>query len=134
MSESGANDTVPGAEGPVDLSTIRRGVVTGASFMVLLRLCFRLVGIVSTLVLVRLLSPSDFGLFGLVTGASGVLDTLSQLSLQLALLRMQKPTRAHFDTAWTLGLLRALFFALMLAASAHLLSNFINDQRLPPIV
>lgn len=102
--------------------------------MVMLRLSFRLVGIVSTLVLVRLLSPSDFGLFGLVTGASAVLDTLSQLSLQLALLRMQKPSRAHFDTAWTLGLLRALFFALMLAASAHLLSNFVNDQRLPPIV
>ena len=95
----------------IELSTIRRGVVTGASFMVLLRLSFRLVGIVSTLVLVRLLSPSDFGLFGLVTGASAVLDTLSQLSLQLALLRMPAPTKAHFDTAWTLGILRAFLFA-----------------------
>jgi lipopolysaccharide exporter len=119
---------------PIDLSTIRRGVVTGASFMVLLRLSFRLLGIVSTLVLVRLLSPSDFGLFGLVTGASAVLDTLSQLSLQLALLRMPAPTKAHFDTAWTLGLLRALVFALMLAASAPILSNFIHDARLVSVV
>ncbi len=102
--------------------------------MVLLRLCFRLIGIVSTLVLVRLLSPSDFGLFGLVTGASAVLDTLSQLSLQLALLRMPAPTKAHFDTAWTLGVLRALLFALMLAASAPVLANFVHDARLPPIV
>ena len=118
----------------IELSTIRRGVVTGASFMVLLRLSFRLVGIVSTLVLVRLLSPSDFGLFGLVTGASAVLDTLSQLSLQLALLRMPAPTKAHFDTAWTLGILRAFLFAAMLAISAPFLSNFVHDGRLPPIV
>jgi lipopolysaccharide exporter len=118
----------------VDLSTIRRGVVTGASFMVLLRLSFRLIGIVSTLVLVRLLSPSDFGLFGLVTGASAVLDTLSQLSLQLALLRMPAPSKAHFDTAWTLGILRALLFALILTASARALANFVHDGRLVPIV
>ncbi|HET7085358.1 MAG TPA: oligosaccharide flippase family protein [Rhizomicrobium sp.] len=119
---------------PVDLSVIRRGVVTGASFMVLLRLCFRLVGIVSTLVLVRLLSPSDFGLFGLVTGASTILDTLSQLGLQYALLRMPAPTKAHLDTAWTLGILRAALFALMLSASAPVLANFVHDQRLVEIV
>lgn len=101
--------------------------------MVLLRLSFRLVGIVSTLILVRLLSPSDFGLFGLVTGASAVLDTLSQLSLQIALLRMRAPSRAHFDTAWTLGILRALLFALMLAACASLLSDFVSDRRLQAI-
>jgi O-antigen/teichoic acid export membrane protein len=101
--------------------------------MVLLRLSFRLVGIVSTLVLVRLLSPSDFGLFGLVTGASAVLDTLSQLSLQVALLRMKAPTRAQYDTAWTLGLLRTLLFGLMLAACASLLSDFVYDKRLQAI-
>jgi lipopolysaccharide exporter len=117
-----------------ELSSITRGVITGASFMVLLRLSFRLIGIVSTLVLVRLLSPSDFGLFGLVTGASAVLDTLSQLSLQLALLRMPAPSRSHFDTAWTLGILRALVFSLMLAASAPLLSNFVHDGRLQSVV
>jgi lipopolysaccharide exporter len=124
----------PSVSDPIDLSTIRRGVITGASFMVLLRLSFRLVGIVSTLVLVRLLSPSDFGLFGLVTGFSAVLDTLSQLSLQYALLRMPAPTKAHFDTAWTLGILRALVFALMLAASAPFMASFVHDGRLPPIV
>ena len=97
MIDPGENDMVgEQAIAPTaDISTIRRGVITGASFMVLLRLSFRLVGIVSTLFLVRLLSPSDFGLFGMVTGASAVLDTLSQLSLQLALLRMPAPTKAN---------------------------------------
>jgi len=129
--EQPAND--PPVQDAVDLSAIRRGVITGASFMVLLRLSFRLVGIVSTLVLVRVLSPSDFGLFGLVTGASAVLDTLSQLSLQIALLRMPAPSKAHFDTAWTLGILRALLFALMLAGCATFLSDFVHDARLQAI-
>ncbi len=123
----------PPVSDPVDLSVIRRGVITGASFMVLLRLCFRLIGIVSTLILVRLLSPDDFGLFGLVTGASAVLDTLSQLSLQIPLLRMAQPTRPHFDTAWTLGLIRSLLFGLMLTAGASVLADFVHDGRLRAI-
>jgi O-antigen/teichoic acid export membrane protein len=62
-----------------------------------------------------------------------VLDTLSQLSLQVALLRMPQPTRAHYDTAWTMGLMRALLFALMLSACASLLSDFVHDGRLRAI-
>src|ERR1700683_4394730 len=117
----------PGATGsPGDIApapedaihSVRRGVAAGAFFMVLLRFSFRLIGLVNTFILVRLLLPSDFGLVGLVTAAYSILDLLSQMSLQMVIIRMPAPTRDDYDTAWTLGLIRGLLIAVLLVSAA----------------
>lgn len=97
--------------------------------MVLLRMSFRLMGLVNTLVLVRLLLPADFGLVGLVTAAYGILDYLSYMSLQLAIIRMPSPTRADYDTAWTLGALRGAVIAALLVLAAPFLAGYIHEPR-----
>lgn len=112
------------------LHAVRRGVAAGAAFMVILRLSFRLIGFVNTLILVRILVPADFGLVGLVTAAYGILDYLSHMSLQLAIIRMPQPTRADYDTAWTLGVLRGAVIALLLALSAPFLAQYIHEPRM----
>src|SRR5690349_366141 len=71
--------------------SVGRQVAIGAAFMVLLRLVYRGIGFVSTLILVRLLEPADFGLVGLASVTYAVLDSLSELSLQMAVIRMKDP-------------------------------------------
>ncbi len=56
--------------------------------------------------MLRLLAPPDFGIVGLVMAALSILEVLSDLSFQAGLIRMSKPRRVHYDTAWTLGILR----------------------------
>ncbi len=109
--------------------SVRRRVAIGATFMILLRLSFRAIGLVNTYILVRLLLPSDFGLVGLATLAYSVFDTLSQLSFQLAIIRMESPKRVHYDTAWTMGVLRGAAIALLIVATAPLLADFIDEPR-----
>ncbi len=109
--------------------SVRRRVAVGATFMVLLRISFRLIGLLNTLILVRLLLPSDFGLVGLATLAYSVFDTLSGLSFELAIIRMEKPQRIHYDTAWSLGVIRGAVIAVLLVASSPLLADFIGDPR-----
>ena len=110
--------------------SVNRRVAAGALLMVLLRLGFRLIGIVSTLVLVRLLQPADFGLVAIATVTYSVLDTLSDLSFEAALIRMAKPERVHYDTAWTIGLARGVLVMTGLLASAPLVAHFMRDDRL----
>jgi O-antigen/teichoic acid export membrane protein len=105
-------------------------VAAGAIFMVLLRISFRLIGLVNTLILVRLLLPGDFGLVGLVTAAYSILDLLSQMSLQLAIIRMPAPTRSDYDTAWTLGVLRGGLIAGLLILAAPFLAAYIHEPRM----
>ena len=75
--------------------SVARRVASGAAFMVLLRLTFRTIGLISTLILVRVLAPSDFGLVAIAMVAYSVLDMLSELSFKVALIRMKSPQRVH---------------------------------------
>src|SRR6185437_9822304 len=115
------------------LPSVRRRVATGATLMVLLRLAFRAIGLVSTLILVRLLLPSDFGLVGLATIAYAVFDALSQLSFQLAIVRMATPSRIHYDTAWTMGAIRGFVIGAIVITSSPLVAEFIGEPKVIPL-
>src|SRR5579863_6168139 len=67
-------------------SLLRRTAV-GASWMVAWRALTRLLGLVSTLVLARVLVPADFGLLAMATSFAAAVEALSQLGLQDALVR-----------------------------------------------
>ena len=82
--------------------------------MVALRVAFRAISVVSQLILVRLLSPTDFGLVASASVIYGMLGMLSELSTSLALMQMPNPTRQDYDTAWTLGVLRGVVISVLL--------------------
>jgi len=109
--------------------SLGRQIAKGAVFMIALRGVFRLFGLVSALFLLRILAPSDFGVVGLVTAALAVLELLSELSFQAGIIRMKNPARRHYDTAWTLGLLRNAVLAAGLVAAAPLLAKFVDEPR-----
>jgi PST family polysaccharide transporter len=110
-----ASAAVAGAAAGAPVS-VRRRVAIGAALMVAMRFAFRGIGLVSTLILARLLTPEDFGLVGFETIAYSVLDQLSDLSSSVALIRMKNPERRHYDTAWTLGVFRGLLSGLLFRA------------------
>ena len=101
----------------------------GAAWMVLLRLSIRAVGLVSTVVLARLLVPADFGLVAMATALSGALAAMSEFGFAVALIQNQTADRRYYDTAWTLGLIRGLLVAGALAACADPLATMFADQR-----
>ena len=57
---------------------------------------------ISTLILARVLVPSDFGIVAMATTFSDIIDSLSQIGVQDALVRRADNNRDLFDTAFTL--------------------------------
>lgn len=98
--------------------------------MIVLRLCDRLLGLVSTLVLARLLVPSDFGLIAMAMSFIALIELASAFSFEIALIQRADPARAHYDTAWTLNLGFALFCALTTAALSPFAAHFYSEPRL----
>lgn len=109
-------------------------VVHGATLMVAMRGISRLIGIVSTAFLARLLRPDDFGLVVLGTSALNIIQMLSDLSLGSALVRMRDVTPAHYHTAWTLGLARGCGIAALITVGAPYVASVMNEPRLTPIL
>jgi O-antigen/teichoic acid export membrane protein len=111
-----------------------RQVAVASFFMVALRFALRGIGFVSTLILVHLLRPDDFGLVGLATAVFSVFDALTELSMQMALIRLPVMERHHMDTAWTMNILRGAIIAALLAASAGTAADWMHDARVSPIL
>jgi O-antigen/teichoic acid export membrane protein len=120
------------ADAAIDPSLGKR-VAKSAAWMVMKRLAFKAIGLVSTLILVRLLAPEAFGLAAIASTAYDALNTVSEFSFSLALVKMRNPTRAHFDSAWTLIVLRGFAIGAVMFISAPWISDAMRDPRLTDI-
>ena len=104
-------------------------MVSGALWMIGVRWAMRLVGLVSTVILARLLAPEDFGLIAMVMLTYGLLETLSYAGVDLALMRPGITTRDYYDTAWTVQILQGGFICLCLLVSAPLVAAYFDEPR-----
>ena len=71
----------------------------GTGWIVGWRLATRLLGVMNTLVLARLLVPADFGLVAIATSFAQAIDGFSELSADQALIRERSVDRLLYDTA-----------------------------------
>ncbi|MDX6749971.1 lipopolysaccharide biosynthesis protein [Geminicoccaceae bacterium 1502E] len=108
-------------------------MAVGAAWMVGLRLAVRGLGLVSTLLLARLLTPEDFGLVALATTVAALLEIASEFNFDLALIRDQKAGRTDYDTAFTLDILKGLLIGLLLWLCAAPAAVFFEDPRLEAV-
>jgi PST family polysaccharide transporter len=104
--------------------------MAGASWLMIGRLVGNMVGFVSTIVLARLLMPSDFGVVAIAVSVFSVVSALFELPIGTALIQLTDVTDDDFDTAWTLGLLKGLAVSLFLVGSAWPVAQIFHDERL----
>lgn len=89
---------------------------------------------VKLVVLARLLTPEDFGLFGIVMLAMAAIETFTQTGFDKALVQRRDDASQHLDTAWTVQIVRSLVLAGLLFAGAPLIATFFNEPRAIPIL
>lgn len=108
----------------------RRAVLQGAVWMGSARIIVNLTAFASTIILARLLTPSDFGLVAIATAAAAVVASVSELSLTQALIKFDDPTDDDYHSAWTLNLLRGTALCIALLALAPALVTAYSEPRL----
>lgn len=114
--------------------SILRRTARGAGWVVAWRMSTRLLGLVSTLALVRLLAPSDFGLVALAAAFAVSLDICLALGVEEQIIRADRPTRRLYDTAFTANLLRGAVVGALVAVAAAPAARFFGDPRLEEVL
>lgn len=94
----------------------------------------RLLGLLNTLILTRLLLPSDFGLVALGSSFVVSLDAMSALGIEDALVRERAPDRELYNTAFTLNLIRSMLTGAILTAAALPTAAFFREARLAEVL
>lgn len=116
------------------MENVSSKMAKGAAWMVGFKLVERSIGLVSTVILARLLSPDDFGLVAIATAFLGLLVLLTSFSFDVALIQNQHAGRELYDTAWTFNVIFAVILTLLLVMTAIPLSMFYNEVRLEKIL
>lgn len=109
-------------------------VIRGGCWLFGLRVTDRLIGLTRNLVLARLLSPNDFGLFGIALLSLSVIETLSQPGFQQALIQKKGNIKPYLDTAWTVQVIRGIALAIILFLAAPYIAQFFNTPLAIPIL
>jgi O-antigen/teichoic acid export membrane protein len=104
-------------------------MLRGSAWMVGLRWAIRLTGLVSTVILARLLTPKDFGIVAIAMIVVGLFEMLNQTGQALAIIRHRNPTREHYDTAWTISVMTGFAIAAGIVLTAPFTKVYFHDAR-----
>ncbi len=105
-------------------------IAKGAAWLMGFKLLDKSIGLISTLVLVRVLTPSDFGLVAMAMAVVALLELMGAFGFDSALIQRQDTARSHFDTAWTFNVIFGVCIALFLVAMAVPAAAFYREPRL----
>ena len=109
---------------------MRAEIGKGAKWMVLLRIVDRVFGVASTLVLARLLLPTDFGVVAMATSFNALIELVTAFGFDVVLIQKEKPQRRDYDTAWTLSIALYACCAGLMALLAFPAAAFYREPRL----
>jgi len=104
-------------------------VTTGTYITVAMRWTDRFIGVVSTLILARLLVPADFGIIAMASIIIGFAISIFDVGVNVALIQNNNTTQDHYDSAWTLRLLQSALITTILFAIAPWVAAYFNDNR-----
>lgn len=109
-------------------------VMRGSFWIIALRWTVRLIGLVSTVILARLLVPADFGIVSMAMFVVGLLELLNLSGQKLVLIRHHAPGRPEYDTAWTISVLAACLIGCLILAAAPLAVMYFHEPRVEPVL
>jgi lipopolysaccharide exporter len=101
--------------------------------MVGLRWTDRLIGLVSTIILARLLVPEDFGIIAMAALVVGLADVLLDMGVNVTLIQNRNASQDDYNAAWTLRLIQSTLAALLVFAAAEPAAEYFRDPRVTAV-
>ncbi len=111
-----------------------RALARGTLLSVILRWAIKGIGLVSTIVLARFLTPADYGVMVMATLVIGLVEIFFYTSADNALLRREDPPEALINSAWTLRLIQAVMVASIVALLSPVAAYYFRDERVTPVM
>ena len=114
---------------PGEKPSLQRQMVKGSAWGIGVRWALRMLGLVSTIFLARLLTPADFGIVTIAMIILGTVEIFTQTGQHLAIIRHPNPTREHYDSAWTIFIILYSALALIIFFCAPLTVIYFHEPR-----
>ncbi|WP_246700217.1 lipopolysaccharide biosynthesis protein [Rhodopseudomonas sp. WA056] len=101
-----------------------------AGLLVASRLITKCIDLITLSLLGRLLTPTDFGIIAIAMSVIFIVEAVMEIPISVALVRVMSPTKRHYDTAFTVGLLRSCVLMAVVIALSWPIAELYRDERL----
>ncbi|MFK8053397.1 MAG: lipopolysaccharide biosynthesis protein [Woeseiaceae bacterium] len=115
------------------MESLTKKTALGAAWMMFSKLAIRFIGLISTLILVRLLSPEDFGIAAMAMTVVAMVELLTTFGFDIAIIQNQNANDDDYNTAWTMNVILGLSAATLLMLLAYPAAQFYERPELVPI-
>jgi lipopolysaccharide exporter len=104
-----------------------KDTLMGVSWMGLLRISTRGIAFFKIAILARILSPAQFGLFGIASLVLAFLEIVTDTGVNIFLIQEKGDTRKYLNTAWVISIFRGIFISLLILLLSPFIANFFNS-------
>jgi lipopolysaccharide exporter len=115
-------------------NTISRNATGSAYWALAQQLSNQVIHFAGVAVLARILSPDDFGVFGMAILLVNLLQMFTEMGLSEALVQRQELSKEDMDTAWAAQLIRCVLSGALLMIFAPLVAGFFEESRATDLV
>lgn len=106
-----------------------KGVFVSSLITIAASWIIKSLGLISTIILARLLTPEDFGSVAICMLVIYFFDLLATTGTRAYILSLKEVTNEDINSAWTLDFCAKLFIAIVVVmASSYIASNFGNEE------
>ena len=109
---------------------MKQKAISGGMITTVCQLILFLLGLASTIILARMLTPEHFGLIGMVTALTVLIQRFQDIGLGDAIIQKKEITHEQVSTLFWITLSICLLCTILVALSAKAVAWFYNDQRL----
>jgi O-antigen/teichoic acid export membrane protein len=103
--------------------------IKGISWMTALEGLTKAVAVAKIAVLARILSPSQFGSYGIALLVLGFLEVITETGINVFLIQEKDNVQKYLDSAWVVSIIRGTLVSLLIIVSAPLVTHFFKTPE-----
>ncbi|WP_339722071.1 oligosaccharide flippase family protein [uncultured Paraglaciecola sp.] len=107
-----------------------KGLLASAAFSSGAKFLSRLIGLISTLILARILTPTDFAMIAIIAIVLHLFDILSHTGSEQYIVQKSEVLADDLNTAWTLDIVLKSLMCLLLIVLAPFIADFFEQAHL----
>lgn len=104
--------------------------VRGAGWNGALQVATTVLAALKVVILARILSPNDFGLFALVAVTIGIVESFTETGINPTLIQSPKSISYFLDTAWVISIVRGLIISILMMAAGFAMQFIYSSPQL----
>ena len=112
----------------------KKDVIKGISWLSSFRILTRGISFIRTAIIARILSPEQFGIFGIAVIVLAFVEMLTETGINIFLIQKKESIDKYIDTAWVTSIVRGIVIAVIMVIAAPFIASFYQSQQVTTLI